>query len=378
MSLKPKVLFAAGGTGGHLFPAQALAEKLEGAEVLFAGAKLSSNPYFSREKFRFSDITSTTPFRGNLFQKIQTLKILAKGVWESLRLLSKEKPDLMVGFGSFHSFPLLCAAVIKKIPLILFESNAVPGKVIRLFSRFALYTAVYFPESRLHLKGDVVPVAIPSLKILSATNPQDARAQLGLDPALFTVLVFGGSQGAQAINQLMTTLLPRLKKAGVPFQLIHLAGKLEWTKGIEQCCASYGIKAYVRDFEPRMDLIWSSADAAICRSGAATLSEMLHYGVPGILIPFPHAADQHQLKNARFVEKVVKGAFLFEESSLDVDAFQETLMRWAHPESAERKQMKENILHFSTEQKKGDLTAMIHSFLQTLSKEKTCTHTTTS
>ncbi|MES2122125.1 MAG: UDP-N-acetylglucosamine--N-acetylmuramyl-(pentapeptide) pyrophosphoryl-undecaprenol N-acetylglucosamine transferase [Chlamydiota bacterium] len=212
----PKVLFAAGGTGGHLFPAQALAEKLTGVDVLFSGAKLSTNSYFDRNKFTYRDIDSTTPFRGNFMQKIQSVVILLRGIWQSLRLLSNERPDLVVGFGSFHSFPLLCAAALKRVPLVLFESNAVPGKVIRLFSRFALYTAVYFPESERYLKGKVHAVEIPSLKSRTSLNAQEARRQLGLDPDCFTLLVFGGSQGAKALNALILNLLPLLKSAQVP------------------------------------------------------------------------------------------------------------------------------------------------------------------
>ncbi len=146
-----KILFAAGGTGGHLFPAQALAEQLMGdsVELLFAGARLSQNAYFDKTKFPYHDIASTTPFRGGVLKALKSTGILIKGIRESLRLLSQEKPDLVVGFGSFHAFPVLCAAVLKKIPLVLFESNAIPGKVIRLFSKRAVFDSEFtFPKRR--------------------------------------------------------------------------------------------------------------------------------------------------------------------------------------------------------------------------------------
>src|SRR5271170_6437047 len=134
-----KILIAAGGTGGHLFPAQALAEQLSqenvGVELMFAGAKLSENAYFDKTKFRFCDIASMTPFQGSPFKMLKSAGVLIKGIGQSLRLLSQEKPTLVVGFGSFHAFPVICAAAMKKIPLVLFESNAIPGKVVRLFSK---------------------------------------------------------------------------------------------------------------------------------------------------------------------------------------------------------------------------------------------------
>ncbi len=361
----PKVLFAAGGTGGHLFPAQALAEKLTGVDILFSGAKLSTNAYFDRNKFLYRDIDSTTPLRGNILQKIQSVVILLRGVLQSLCLLSKERPDLVVGFGSFHSFPLLCAAALKRIPLVLFESNAVPGKVIRLFSRFALYTAVYFPESERYLKGKVHAVEIPSLKSRTATNAQEARRQLGLDPDCFTLLVFGGSQGAKALNSLMLALLPLLKSAQISVQLIHLAGKKGPVQEIADACAAQGITAHVREFEERMDIAWSAADVAICRAGAATLSELIHFAVPAILIPFPYAADQHQLKNARFIEKGVQGAVVMEESSLSPETVKNTLSEWALHNPNARAQLKQNICTFREEQKKMDLVPLIENTLRT-------------
>lgn len=174
----PKVLFAAGGTGGHLLPAQALAhqlqEKNEGLELLFAGALLSTNPYFDRETFPFQDVASTTPFRGGFFKKMGSFLVLLKGIWESWVLLCREAPDLVVGFGSFHAFPLLCAAVIKRIPLVLFESNAAAGKVIRLFSKKADFTGIYFPQAKKGLKGTTYEVEIPRKHLSSLSKKRRA------------------------------------------------------------------------------------------------------------------------------------------------------------------------------------------------------------
>ena len=360
-----KVIFAAGGTGGHLFPAQALAEQLRNTnselELLFAGAKLSGNVHFDNKKFEFRDIHSGTPFGRNFFKAFRSFSYLFKGIRESLALISSQKPDLVVGFGSFHAFPVLFAAAVKKIPLVLFESNAIPGKVVKLFSRRALFTAVYFPDAMQHLKGKTVEVEIPvtNLEDRQRIEPQEARRELGLQPDLPTVLVFGGSQGARKINQEVLKLLPALKKENIRFQLIHLTGSEETTVQVLQRCKDLSVPCYAKKFERRMNLAWSAADLAICRSGAMTVSELLHYGVPAILVPYPFAADQHQQVNALFVEQKVGGAMHLPERDVSGSSFVETVLRLICLDSPEKFKMKQAITAFKTQKNKKDLAALV-------------------
>ncbi len=356
MSKRPhKVIFAAGGTGGHLFPAQGLAEQMlkqhPGIDLSFAGAKLSENAYFDKVKYPFRDIPSATPLRGNIFKAFRSIGSLFQGIVHSLALLSEKKPDLVIGFGSFHAFPVLCAAVIKKIPLILFESNSIPGKVIKLFSKRAIVTAVYFEEAKQHLKGKTIEVEIPIAR-QSIPKEQACRA-LGLDPSIPTLLVFGGSQGAKQINHHLVEALPLLKS----FQLIHLTGNEEMAKQVNQLCATLQIPCYAKKFEADMEKIWSAADFAVCRSGAMTVSEILHYEVPAILIPYPTASDQHQLKNALFMEQKVGGAILCPESSLSTASLCEKIIRFAILEKKER------IVNFKKQNKKENLGGLITKFL---------------
>lgn len=363
MQKSPKVLFAAGGTGGHLFPAQALAEQLQqenrALDLLFAGAQLSGSPYFDREKFRFHDVTSTTPFRGGLLKKFFSVGVLIKGIWESLRLLAREKPDLVVGFGSFHAFPVLCAAVLKKIPLVLFESNAVAGKVIRFFSKKADFTGIYFSQAKQDLKGKTYDVDIP-VRNLPFFSKEEARARLKLDPHLLTILVFGGSQGAQKINQTVFDLLPRLHQKNLSFQLIHLTGDEGKVGEIVQQCKCFGIPCYVKKFESQMGVCWSAADLVICRAGAMTLSELLHYEIPGILIPYPFASEQHQLKNASVLEKAAGGALLIEERFLNADRLDFAVLEVIRQAT----DMKLAINTYKTQQKKQRLNILINNLLK--------------
>jgi UDP-N-acetylglucosamine--N-acetylmuramyl-(pentapeptide) pyrophosphoryl-undecaprenol N-acetylglucosamine transferase len=354
-----KIIFAAGGTGGHLFPAQGLAEQLRDKEVelLFAGAKLSENAYFDKTRFAHRDIASMTPFGKNIFHALKSLWFLFKGIRQSLALLSEKKPDLIIGFGSFHSFPILCAAVIKKVPLVLFESNSIPGKVIKFFSKKAIVTATYFEETKHYLKGKTalvdIPLRSPGLRQIIPL-PQ-ARHLLGLEADLPTLLVFGGSQGARQINAHIYDSLPQLKG----FQLIHFTGNEEMAHHIHLRCSALQIPCYVKAFEPQMHIAWNAADLAITRSGAMTLSEILYYAVPALLIPYPFAADKHQSKNAEFLEKI-GGGICIEEKDISPQLLVEAVLR-LYPQ---KEQMKQAIQNHQTVQKKQELHELITQILE--------------
>lgn len=349
---KFKIILAAGGTGGHLFPAQGLAMQLmredPGIQLLFAGAGLAENVHFDREKFSFCAVASMTPFRGN---PLRSIKFLWKGIRESLNLLKEQKPDLVVGFGSFHSFPVLCAAAIKRVPFVLFASDSVPGKVIRLFSRRALFTGVFFEEAKSYLKGSSVEVDIPLRKARTKLAAEEARLKLGLKPDLPTLLVFGGSQGARQINNTVLQLLPQLKE----YQLIHLTGNDEMAGEVQKHCQ---IPHYVRKFEPNMDLLWSAADLAICRSGAMTFAEVIFHEVPAILIPYPFASEQHQMKNAQILEQKVGGGICLPEQMLTPELLLKTI------KNADIQKMKKAIGAYKQKQKKEELSRLVLGELQ--------------
>jgi len=303
-----KILFAVGGTGGHLLPAQALARELtEEYEVLFGGGKLSSNRYFHRDLFSYRDVASSTPLRGS---PVRAAFELGRGVKQSLSLFKDYKPDLVVGFGSFHSFPILAAAKLKKVPYLLVEQNALPGRVNRLFASGALFSAIQFEEAKRFLKGKAQQATIPSWS-KEATEKGEARLYFDLDPDLFTLLAFGGSQGASAINVAVSRL-----SLQHPFQVLHFCGDESEVMGLKKVYRERGILACVKPFEKKMENAWSAADLAICRSGAATLAEMISYGVPAVLIPWPEATDDHQTKNAEALNGL-GGAYLVAQSELD-------------------------------------------------------------
>ena len=158
-----RIVIAAGGTGGHVFPAQALGAQLEerGYEVLFMGKGLKTNRYFKRSIFSHVSIDSATPVKKKMLQKAASLVALSKGLVQALRHLMSFKPSLVVGFGSFHSFPVLGAALMARIPIVLFESNAIPGRVNQFFSRSALFSGVHFSQAKKKMKGKCREVSMP-------------------------------------------------------------------------------------------------------------------------------------------------------------------------------------------------------------------------
>lgn len=289
-----KIIFAVGGTGGHLFPAQALSKELKGSDILFAGGKLSSNPFFDKFQYPFREIRSGSPSRGN--PVLAGFQLLL-GLFQSFRLLKEFSPDLVIGFGSFYSFPVLLAAKIRKIPYLLVESNALPGKVNRLLSTGAKHSALQFEEAAKHMRGpsSLAKMPIPS-QFSGSIEKREAKKFYALDPDCFTLLVFGGSQGATALND------AALKLEG-DFQVLHFCGKDSDPELLKEEYAKKGILAHVKSFENQMHIAWRAADLALCRAGAGTLTELTHYSVPAILVPWPGATDDHQRVNAEAQEK---------------------------------------------------------------------------
>jgi UDP-N-acetylglucosamine--N-acetylmuramyl-(pentapeptide) pyrophosphoryl-undecaprenol N-acetylglucosamine transferase len=298
----PKTIFAVGGTGGHIFPAIELAKKLDG-ETLFVGEK---NP-FSGE-VPYIQISSATPFSKNPFRILRALCKLGKGFFQSRALLIKERPQLVIGFGSFHAFPTLLAANSLRIPIALFESNSVMGRANRFFLRSAkaIFSPFEFTETATRL--------ITLTSHFPDVSKETALSYYSFDPEKTTLLIFGGSQGALPINSLILHALPNLPSDRI--QVIHCIGKNADLEEFKRAYKDLGISAVVKVFEKKMEMAWSAADLAICRSGANTIAEILHFEVPAVLIPYPYATDAHQAENALYIEEVVGGGMAIAQKDL--------------------------------------------------------------
>jgi len=306
--MKKKIIFTAGGTGGHLFPAQATASELSSCEILFVAGSLSKNRYFDPKRFAYVDISTATFSLSNPLQVVKGGWRILRGVLETLRIFKKFRPDLVVGFGSFFTLPVLIAACIKKIPIVLHEQNASPGKVNRLFSRFSCVTAISFPESSKSLKGPVLETLFPLRR-----KPPNRENRFGLGFQKPILLIFGGSQGAAKLNEIFLQGADSFSD----FQILHFTGNETGALQAKKTYEDLNIAHYVKPFEPDIHLAMELADVVICRSGASTIAELIEFEKPALLIPFPFATEDHQVKNAKHFTQVIGGGEMCLEKDLD-------------------------------------------------------------
>ncbi len=319
----PKILFTVGGTGGHIYPALSLAQQLKlalpGADIQFIGGNLSTNRYFKNASFPFQSISCGSFSTMNPLKIAVNIGQAGRGFIESRRFLREFHPAIVIGFGSYHTFPVLLAAKSAGIPFLLHESNSIPGKVNRLMAPYALLMGIHFPQPSAFLRCKTIEVAMPLRENLrwGSVTREAALEYYGLDSHRPTLLAFGGSQGAHRLNLLVQEALS-LRDADLRFlQIIQLTGTEESAEAARRFYSERGIRACVKPFEQNMELAWQAADLVISRSGAGTLAEQIEFGVPGILVPYPHASDNHQERNAEFLVHVVKGGEMHIEKELE-------------------------------------------------------------
>lgn len=326
---KERVVIACGGTGGHLLPGLAVAEELRrrGREIcLLLSEKAIDRIALAGEGDFPWETLPTVGWPGAFSLKTPVFFWrFARSLRSCAALFRRLEPGAVLGMGGFLSAAPLLIAKRRRIPTLLHESNAVPGLVTRLFSRKVDRLLLSFDECRSRLPGIASVVTGTPLRERLRRIPRSEAAQaLGLSSERSTILVLGGSQGAQGLNRLMREAAPVLARAPVPVQILHLSGPADR----EACLAAYqaqGIPAAVESFSHRMDLFYSLADIAVARSGAATLSEIALYGLPSLLIPFPFAADDHQRVNAKAF--VAAGASLtYDQAILSGEALAEALV----------------------------------------------------
>lgn len=299
-----KVIIAGGGTGGHLYPGIAIARELlleKGNEVLFVGTTQGIEVrVLPAEKLPVRFITAGKVKGMGLLSIAKTIVTLPRGVYQSLRLLREFQPDAVIGIGGYASAPMGLSAWLLRVPLIIVEPNSYPGLANRLLGRLAKRVVLcfpgtnqksFFPEKKTVLLGPLVR------KGIDQGNRDKALKEFGLEPGKFTVLVFGGSGGAHAINMTMKQAARSLKDSPT-IQVLHQTGE----RDVEEVGAGYrdaGVTAHVVPYIYDMAGAYAAADLVVSRSGATTIAELAVCGKPAVLIPFPFAADNHQEYNAR-------------------------------------------------------------------------------
>ena len=339
-----RVIIAGGGTGGHVIPALAIAQQLRkqfDAEVLFIGtARGIETRLVPQAGFPLQLIQVGALKNVSLMTRAKTMFDLPRALWTAGRIVSDFRPDVVIGVGGYASGPAMLAAIRRRIPTLAFEPNVVPGFANRLVARFVSAAAVHFEETCEYFRNAKVtgvPVREAFFNLPASDNISSkaaiTRRESPRGESVPTLLVFGGSQGAHAINQAMIESLPGLRQKVPAIHIIHQTGQRDYDSvlaayqrlGMTTGEATGRSSGEVHKFIDDMPATFARADLLVCRSGASTVGEITAAGKPAIFVPFPRAADDHQNVNARALERV-GAAVVVEESNLEAAYLVETIV----------------------------------------------------
>jgi len=303
-----RAILAGGGTGGHVIPALAIAQQLKkqfGADVLFVGTSRGiENRLVPAAGFELRLVKVGALKNVSLATRLKTSLDLPRAVWHASGLLSEFRPDVVIGVGGYASGPAMMAAVLRRIPTLIFEPNFVPGFANRVVAPFVSAAAVHFEDTGKYFRHcEVTGVPV-----------REAFFQVANQNAGKTLLVFGGSQGAQAINRVVIDSAVDLLERAPGLRIIHQTGEADYNDA-KAAYSKLGESVEVHRFIDDMPGAFRRATLLICRSGASTVAEITAAGKPAIFVPFPRAADDHQKRNAEALQKV-GAAVMIEQSGL--------------------------------------------------------------
>lgn len=297
-----RVMLAGGGTGGHLYPGLAVAEKLRqrGVECSFVGTRRGIEARVVPEQGFPIHLIQARGLAGKPWQKLWALALLGWGTLQSLRLLGRHRPQLILSTGGYVCAPLLLAAAVRRLPVVMLEQNALPGKVNRKLGGLARRICLSFEESRRFFPADrCVVTGNPVRGEILDADRESARRHfaLGDRPCL---LITGASQGAASLNAAVLRALPLW--ADRPWTVLHLTGP-KHLDAVRSAAASLLPEGSALDYRSfgymgDMHLALAAADLVVSRAGATTLAELTARGLPSILVPYPFAAEKHQDHNA--------------------------------------------------------------------------------
>jgi UDP-N-acetylglucosamine--N-acetylmuramyl-(pentapeptide) pyrophosphoryl-undecaprenol N-acetylglucosamine transferase len=334
-----RILIAGGGTGGHLYPGIALARELKrrdpSTQVTFVGTAAGIEArVVPREGFEL-DLIRVAGLKGkNRVERAIGFGLLPIAALDTLRVIARRKPDVVIGVGGFASGPVLALAALFRYPTMLLEQNALPGITNRLLAPVVRAAAVnfeaaltYFPRTGFVAGNPVRPEFFPAQneELNDITGPFDSvdsasggNLAQGKPHDAARVLIFGGSQGAHAINVAMVEAAARLAASGIRLALTHQTGERDLDL-VRTAYQHAGLAARVEAFIYEIDREMKAADVVIARSGATTLAELAASGRPAILVPLPTSTDDHQRKNAEVVARA-GAAVVVDERELNGDS----------------------------------------------------------
>lgn len=322
------VLFAGGGTGGHIYPAIAIADALRSrAQVRFIGtADRMEAQIVPQAGYELREVHAAPLARGARMAALRTVGVNALGFAQSLKELREFSPDVIIATGGYVCFPVMMAARMLRTARLLrarfalLEPNAQPGLTNRMLAPVVDEVWGTYDAAAPYFGGKFLRTGIPvRASLLRGRNRVEAARSLQLDPSKRTIVVIGGSQGARRLNEAVAALVTRRELPG-DWQIFHISGARDYEyMQAEERVPFAGNRVQLRPYVDDMADVYEVADLAIARSGASTLGEFATLGIPSILVPYPHAADNHQLRNAKVFEQA-GAAVVLEDRAVNADA----------------------------------------------------------
>ncbi len=355
------LLIAASGTGGHIFPALALSKKVEKDwNIYWLGVQQRLDSKIVPRKYNLLTLKLETPKR-NIFILFKYLKILFS-TFKILKIIKEKKINLVFTTGGYISAPTILAASLLKVPVIIHESNLIPGMVTKYFGFLCKFVLLGFKNTNSYLKNcKTIFTGTPLREEFYKINPLPKWVPKGKGPLL---IVMGGSQGAKVINEIFCESLNFLLKEN--FRIVHIIGEYNLNKSVKIKSNNYVQKKFTNQIASLMQ----NCDLVISRSGAGTINELIQTGKPSILIPYPNSKNNHQEKNAMILSSI-GGAILINQNKLSKVFFEETLKRIfkfqlkkGKPKFNNLDLMKENMKNLNYLKSKNEIKKLVNYFLK--------------
>ena len=355
------LLIAASGTGGHIFPALAVSKKVEKDwNIYWLGVHQRLDSKFIPRKYNLLTLNLETP-KKNIFILFQYLKILFS-TFKVIKILKEKKINLVFTTGGYISAPTILAAKLLNIPVIIHESNLIPGTVTKYFGFLCKFVLLGFKDTNFYLKNcKTIFTGTPLRKEFYETNSLPEWVPRGKGPL---IIVMGGSQGAKAINEIFYESLSFLIKQN--FRIVHIVGQHNLNNPVKIKSNNYVQKKFTNQIASLMQ----NCDLVISRSGAGTINELIRTGKPSILIPYPNSKNNHQEKNA-LVLSSIGGAILINQNKISKVFFEETLKRIFKLKSKKGKPkyqildlMKDNMKNINSLKSANQIKKYINYFLK--------------
>jgi UDP-N-acetylglucosamine--N-acetylmuramyl-(pentapeptide) pyrophosphoryl-undecaprenol N-acetylglucosamine transferase len=332
-----KLIIAGGGTGGHIFPAIAIADAWEaqGGDVLFVGTPHGMESRLLPQRGKRLELLRVGQIKGKgVSARLRTIFGLPFALLSAIRIIRSYQPDAVLGMGGYVSAPTVAAARLLGLPTALHEQNARAGLTNRLLGKLVDHIYLSFPDAASSFAaagaGAAARVLVTGNPVRTALREESQLPTLPSGNRPFSLLVFGGSQGARIFSDLLPSALKLVKDGGMPVEIRHQVPQ-EDLERVKALYAQLGIKAIVAPFFQNMAEAYRQADLVICRAGATTVAELAAVGKPALFIPYPHAADDHQSANAMAMVRV-HGGWMQDQNTLSLQWLSDFLLaRMADP-----------------------------------------------